>query len=146
VVSNGGLFPSSGFPNSPRPQLPASHFSQLQLSADSTNAAISHHPPTFLNAFSRLSRNDGWFSLFSLCTDRTKMVSSIITCSFVAGEITWSQSCSPATDVVLSLYSCYLAMDLHVIIFIMHPMCATCPIQPLLHLITAVILGAEHKQ
>jgi hypothetical protein len=35
AVSNGGRSPSSGFPNCPRPQLPASHFSQLQLSTDS---------------------------------------------------------------------------------------------------------------
>jgi hypothetical protein len=38
AASNGGLFPSSGFPNCLRPQLPASHFSQLQLSTDSTNS------------------------------------------------------------------------------------------------------------
>jgi hypothetical protein len=36
AVFNGGRSPSSGFPNSPRPQQPASHFSQLQLSTDST--------------------------------------------------------------------------------------------------------------
>jgi hypothetical protein len=37
AASNGGCSASSGFPNCTRPQLPASHFSQLQLSADSTN-------------------------------------------------------------------------------------------------------------
>jgi hypothetical protein len=35
-ASNDGRSPSSGFPSCPRPQLPASHFSQLQLSSDST--------------------------------------------------------------------------------------------------------------
>jgi hypothetical protein len=34
VASNGGRQPSSGFLNSPRPQLPASHFPQPQLSTD----------------------------------------------------------------------------------------------------------------
>jgi hypothetical protein len=34
---NGGRSPSSGFPNCPRLQLPASHFSQLQLTPDSTS-------------------------------------------------------------------------------------------------------------
>jgi hypothetical protein len=33
-ASNGGRSPHSGFPNCPRPQLPASHFSQLQLSTE----------------------------------------------------------------------------------------------------------------
>jgi hypothetical protein len=33
---NGGRSPSSEFPNCPRLQLPPSHFSQLQLSTDST--------------------------------------------------------------------------------------------------------------
>jgi hypothetical protein len=33
-ASNDGRFPSSGFPNYPRPQLSACHFSQLQLSTD----------------------------------------------------------------------------------------------------------------
>jgi hypothetical protein len=37
VASNGGRFPSSGFLNCPWLQLPPSHFSQLQLSTDSTN-------------------------------------------------------------------------------------------------------------
>jgi hypothetical protein len=37
TASNGGRSPSSGFPNCPRPRPPASHFSQLQLPADSTN-------------------------------------------------------------------------------------------------------------
>jgi hypothetical protein len=32
--------PSSGFPNCPWPQLPASHFSQLQLSTDSTTPEL----------------------------------------------------------------------------------------------------------
>jgi hypothetical protein len=36
AASNGGRSPSSGFPNCPRPQLPASHFTQLQLSNDSS--------------------------------------------------------------------------------------------------------------
>jgi hypothetical protein len=36
---NGGRSPFSGFQNCPRPQLPASHFSQLQLSAYSTTQA-----------------------------------------------------------------------------------------------------------
>jgi hypothetical protein len=35
AASIGGRSPFSGFPNSPRPQLPASHFSQVQLSTDS---------------------------------------------------------------------------------------------------------------
>jgi hypothetical protein len=34
---NGGRSRSSGFPNCPRPQLPASHFSQLHLSKHSAN-------------------------------------------------------------------------------------------------------------
>jgi hypothetical protein len=33
AASNGGRTPSSGFPNSPRPQLLASHFSKLRVSA-----------------------------------------------------------------------------------------------------------------
>jgi hypothetical protein len=33
---NGRCSPASGFPNCPKPQLPASHFSQPQLSTDST--------------------------------------------------------------------------------------------------------------
>jgi hypothetical protein len=37
-ASNIGRSPSSGFPNCPRPQLPASHFSQLELSTDSATA------------------------------------------------------------------------------------------------------------
>jgi hypothetical protein len=37
AASNSGRSPSSGFPNCPHPQLPASQFSQLQLSTDSTN-------------------------------------------------------------------------------------------------------------
>jgi hypothetical protein len=37
VASNSRCSPYSGFPNCPWSQLPASHFSQLQLSADSTN-------------------------------------------------------------------------------------------------------------
>jgi hypothetical protein len=37
AASNGKRSPCSGFRNCPRPQLPASHFSQLQLSIDSTN-------------------------------------------------------------------------------------------------------------
>jgi hypothetical protein len=37
AASNSGRSPSSGFPNCPQPQLPASHFSQPQLSTDSTN-------------------------------------------------------------------------------------------------------------
>jgi hypothetical protein len=41
AASNSGLSPSSGFPNSPQPQLPASHFSQLQLSTDSTTVQSS---------------------------------------------------------------------------------------------------------
>jgi hypothetical protein len=36
AASNDGRFLSSGFPNVPRPQLPASQFSQLQLSTGST--------------------------------------------------------------------------------------------------------------
>jgi hypothetical protein len=36
AASNGGRSLSSGFPNCPRPQLPASHFSKLQISTDST--------------------------------------------------------------------------------------------------------------
>jgi hypothetical protein len=35
MTSNGGRSTSSGFPNCPRPQLPVSHFLQLQLSTDS---------------------------------------------------------------------------------------------------------------
>jgi hypothetical protein len=38
AASNGGHSPSSGFQNCPRPQLPASQFSQLQLSPDSTDS------------------------------------------------------------------------------------------------------------
>jgi hypothetical protein len=38
-ASNGGRSSSSGFPNCPRPQLPPSHFSQLQLSTESTNSS-----------------------------------------------------------------------------------------------------------
>jgi hypothetical protein len=37
AASNGGRFPFSGFPNCPRPHLPASHFSQLQYLTDSTH-------------------------------------------------------------------------------------------------------------
>jgi hypothetical protein len=40
VPSNGGRSPSSGFPNSPRPQLRASHLSQLQLPTDWTTTQI----------------------------------------------------------------------------------------------------------
>jgi hypothetical protein len=36
AASNGGRSLSSGFPNWPVPQLPVSHFSQLQISSDST--------------------------------------------------------------------------------------------------------------
>jgi hypothetical protein len=41
AASNGGRSPSSGFPNSPRSQLPVSQFSQLQLSTDSTDLTTS---------------------------------------------------------------------------------------------------------
>jgi hypothetical protein len=41
-------------------------------------------------------------SLYSPDTDRTQNVSSIIMCSFVAGEITGPQSCSLTTAVLLS--------------------------------------------
>jgi hypothetical protein len=40
AASTGGRFPSSGFPNCPLPQLPASHFSQLQLSTDSITTQV----------------------------------------------------------------------------------------------------------
>jgi hypothetical protein len=51
------------------------------------------HPGTVFNYLS---------SLYSLGTYRTENVSSIIACPFVSGETRCSQSCSLATDVVLS--------------------------------------------
>jgi hypothetical protein len=40
AASNDGHSHSSGFPNSVRPQLPAYHISQLQLSADATQVEV----------------------------------------------------------------------------------------------------------
>jgi hypothetical protein len=86
AASNGGRSVSSGFPNYPRLHLPASLFSQLRLSTDSTDSAISHQPPPLLIAVSRLSRNGSWSSLYSLAEDLAENASSVIACSLVAGK------------------------------------------------------------
>jgi hypothetical protein len=91
--------PSSGFPNCHQPQLPACHFSQLQISTDS------------LQIFS----NGSWSSLYSHGTDRTANVSSIIACSLVVGEKLCPRRCSLATAVALS--PVYIAVTWYIISF-----------------------------
>jgi hypothetical protein len=103
TASNGGRSPSSGFPNYPLDQLPASdsNGSQgLNGSGPVTHApthqlthstllvirltTISHQPLTLLTAISRLASNGSWPSLYSLATDRTENIvynsSSIVAC------------------------------------------------------------------
>jgi hypothetical protein len=81
-------------------------------------AAISHQPPTLLTAVSGFSRNGSRPSLYSLGTDRTGNVSSIIACSLVPRE-TCLQSCCTVT----CLHSRYLAVGPHVTYHIKHTRC-----------------------
>jgi hypothetical protein len=99
AASNDGRSPSSGFPNCPRPQLPTSHFSQLNISTDSITTEL-------LVIVIQPRQGPQRKRLFHYC------VFSHYQGNNVSTELFSSHGCSTVT----CLHSCYLAMGLHVTI------------------------------
>jgi hypothetical protein len=86
------------------PLLPGSHPHRL--------AAISHQPPTFLTAFSRLSHNGSWYSLYSLRTDRTKNTVPLL-CAIVVKLMSCLQCCNLVTALSSVMSHCSLLKAAH---------------------------------
>jgi hypothetical protein len=89
AASNGGHSPSSGFPNCPRPHLPASHFSQLQLSPDSITTQSQNFLKTGgLQPTTSSWRRAPWDSKSKLCYDRWSVAQSVLVTSTHLGPMT----------------------------------------------------------
>jgi hypothetical protein len=97
--SSSGRSTSSEFPNCPRPQLPASHFSQLQLSTELLVLIVQpqHRPHR------TAQKHVFYYCMFSHCWGNN-----------VFTDLFPSNSCCTVT----CLHSCYLAMGLHVTIWL----------------------------
>jgi hypothetical protein len=91
AVSNGGLSPTSVFPNGPRPQLPASHSNSSQRLNQSSSISLANSRPNSLNP--------NWSCLQDLVTDRVEDLYSIIEVQLLPWKHAWLRSRYIATAV-----------------------------------------------